>query len=506
MIGRAAALAAFLALAAPAQLARAQGGPGAAEQIVHDGRGESARLLDAALARPHVVRAAVDGRAALPRDSTFASGVIVVGGTATVASRVEGDVVVVGGDLFLHPGADIAGDAVAIGGCVYNSTLATVRGARRCVRDATYRVGRAADGAITLAYEELRSVDGGWYALPGVYGFQPPAYDRVNGLSLGWGPALTLAARRVQLDPRATYRSDLGEVDPSAELRVRVGGGFAVVAGAARGSYSNEGWIRSDFVNAIGAFAFGTDARNYYRADRVEGRVVRTVDLSGGAVDFFAGARGEDARSVNPDSTSRSAPYSVFGRRDREEGMLRPNPPVTDGRIASGLVGASGEFQYADVASLASFLLEVPFDAPGGGRFVQATLDVATSFLAFGRHTVLAGAHGVATRGDPTPRQRFAYLGGSGTLPTAPLLTAGGDELLFVDGLYLVPLDRLRLPLVGAPAIGVRYAAGSVGVRELPRFTQNVGLRVTVSRARLDVLVDPATREANVSIGFAAAR
>ena len=449
---------------------------------------------------------AVEGRTALPRDSSFGTTVVVVGGSATVASRVAGDVIVVGGDLFLHPGADIGGDAVAIGGCVYNSTLATVRGDRRCYRDVTYAADRAPDGTITLAYRALRPDEDPWFALPGVYGFQPPAYDRVNGLSLAWGPTLALDAGRWELDPRATYRSDLGAVDPSAALRVRLGRGFTAVASGARGSYTNDAWIRSDLVNAIGALAFGTDTRNYYRADRVEGRLARIVELGVGTVELFTAARGEVARSVNPDSTSRSAPFSFFARRDREEGMLRPNPRVTDGRINSALGGVAGEFERDGVASVASLVVEVPFAASANRRFVQATVDAATSFLAFGRHSVQAGVHAVATRGDPTPLQRFAYLGGSGTLPTAPLLATGGDALLFVDGLYLVPLDRLQFPLVGAPAVGVRYAAGSVGVRELPRVTQNVGVRLELSRARVDVLVDPATRETNISVGIASAR
>lgn len=497
----------LVAAAATPGAARAQNGSGERVRVVEAGPAGSGRLLDAVLAGPHVVRLVESGRADLPRDSAFATTVLVLGGTATVASRVAGDVVVVGGDLFLHPGAEIAGDAVAIGGCVYDSALATVRGARRCFREGTFVVGLAPDGARTLAYRSFDDAESGrWYYLPGFYGVRVPAYDRVNGLSLGWGPTLSAGGGRFELDPRATYRSDLGAVDPSAELRARVGRGLGVVLGAARGTYSNDAWIRSDVVNAIGAFGFGSDTRNYWRADRLEANLVRVLDAASGPVELTVGVRSEDARSVNPDSTSTSAPYSLFDRRDRREGMLRANPQGTDGRISAALLGATVEFGREDLASLAALAVELPFDAPADARFVQATLDATTSFLAFGSHTVQAGLHAVLTRGDPTPRQRYAYLGGSGTLPTELLLGAGGDELLFVDGLYMVPLTRVALPLVGAPSVGVRYAAGSVGVRSLPRVTQNVGLRIALSRARLDVLVNPATRESNVSLGVTAAR
>jgi hypothetical protein len=502
---RRAAAAAVVALAGTAPRAGAQDA-GARVEIVDAGPGRSGRLLTAALARPHALRFADREAVALPRDTAFATSVIVLGGTATVASRVAGDVIVVGGDLFIHPGAEIAGRAVAVGGCVYNSTLGTVQGARLCFRDGTFDLARGADGTVSLAYRDIGGEARPWLALPGFYGFQPPSYDRVNGLSLAWGPTIVVDTGRVEIDPRVTYRSDLGTVDPSVELRAPLGTRNRAVVSAARGTYTNDAWIRSDLVNAVGVLALGSDTRNYFRADRIEGRLVRLFEPDAATIDVYLGARTEDARSVNPDSTSESAPFSFFGRRDRDDGMLRPNPQGTDGRISSAFVGASGDFEREDVSANSAVVVEIPFDAPGGSRFVQATLDASANFLAFGRHSVHAGAHAVLTAGDPTPRQRYAYLGGAGTLATERLLGAGGDELLFVDGVYMVPIGRVRIPLLGSPAAGVRYAAGSAGLRELPKFTQNVGVRLALSLARVDILVNPATGETNVGLGVAVLR
>jgi hypothetical protein len=225
-----------------------------------------------------------------------------------------------------------------------------------------------------------------------------------------------------------------------------------------------------------------------------------------GALDFYLGGATEDASSVNPDSTSRSSPFSVFARRNRRNGMLRPNPQGTEGRISSALAGVTSLFTAEDVSARTAFAVEAPFDAPGDARFVQASFTGELTFLTFGAHTVYAGMHALVSAGDPTPRQRFGYLGGSGTLPTADLLVFGGDEMLFVDGLYTVPVERLRLPVVGAPSVGLRYAAGSAGVRELPRFTQNVGVRLAVSLARVDLLVNPATGETTLSAGVGLVR
>jgi hypothetical protein len=475
-------------------------------RVTDAGPGPSGRIIREALAAPHETRVAEGGPVDLPRDSSYATSVIVLGGDATVGGHVRGDVIVVDGDLFLHPGAEISGRAVAVGGCVYNSTLATVRGERVCFRENTFRVTRGAAGEVLLAYEPLRAIPPSRVYLAGVSGFQPPGYDRVNGLSLSWGPTVALDTGRFEIEPRITYRSDLGVVDPSLGLRAELGRRTVATVEGERGTFTNEGWIRSDLVNAVTALAFGTDARNYYRADRYEARLARAVEREVGTVALFAAARTEDARSVNPDSTSRSAPFSFFGRRDRERGMLRANPQGSEGRITSGLVGAAGSWASGDLTARTELAVELPVDAPGGARFVQAIFDAETNFATFGTHRVHAGAHAVVTGGDATPRQRYAYLGGSGTLPTETLLQFGGDELLFVDGLYSVPIERVRLPLVGSPAVGLRYAAGSAGVRTLPRFTQNVGVRLTLSLARLEFLVNPATGDANFGFGVAVLR
>jgi hypothetical protein len=158
-----------------------------------------------------------------------------------------------------------------------------------------------------------------------------------------------------------------------------------------------------------------------------------------------------------------------------------------------------------ELSGRTTLAVEVPFDGPTG-RFVQTTFDAETTFPTFGTHTLTAGAHALLTTGDSTPRQRWGYVGGAGTLPTEDLLEFGGDRLLYVDGLYTVPLDRLHLPLVGAPAVAVRYAAGSAGVRALPRFVQNVGLRLIVSLARLDFTVNPASGETAIGVGVAVLR
>ena len=99
--------------------------------IVRDaGPGPVGRRLAQALAAPHQLIPPDTARAILPRDSAFAQTVIVLHRDAVIEARVHGDVIVVGGDAFLHPGALVDGRVIAIGGGVYESRLAITRAVR----------------------------------------------------------------------------------------------------------------------------------------------------------------------------------------------------------------------------------------------------------------------------------------------------------------------------------------------------------------------------------------
>src|SRR5215212_5848396 len=60
-------------------------------------------------------------------------------------------------------------------------------------------------------------------SLPLGIGLRPPAYDRVNGLTLPWGPKLEMGDGRVEIDALVSYRSHLGNWDPSIEGTLRPG-------------------------------------------------------------------------------------------------------------------------------------------------------------------------------------------------------------------------------------------------------------------------------------------
>ncbi len=473
--------------------------------LVDQGPGEAARILAAATAGPHTVLYAPDS-VALPRDSVFSQTVIVLAPRVTVASTVHGDVIVVGGDLFMHPGGNIQGRAIAIGGGAYNSTLASVRDGRLSFRDETYDLDAdTGSGAFRLSYRSLR-VDSGQPLLtwPLRVGFRIPSYNRVDGVVLPWGPIVTLGDARFIINPTGTYRSHLGNFDPGIDLDADFGR-LDVNIDARRSTFTSDRWIRGDLLNSLTTLAFGTDTRNYFRADRIEAKA--SADFAFGGFTFapFLGGLFENAWSTGTSLGPDTSVFSFFGRDD--EGIYRPNPAIVPGHITSLLTGFDGGWSSGDFTSRLSARVEYALDAPPSSfvddvRFMQMTLDGRAAFQTFGPQRLELKSHAIFTTGDTPPPQRHGYIGGSGTIPTMNLLEMGGDQLFFLDAAYVIPIQRFSFPLVGSPQVTLRFISGSAGISELPDFVQNVGLRVGFPLAGVEWLVDPANGDSKVTFGF----
>jgi hypothetical protein len=444
-------------------------------------------------------------RLVLPRGTQVAHTLVVIGGDASVAATVRGDVIVVGGDLFLHPGASIDGQSVAIGGGVYGSTLASTKGGVESIRDETFDLIDGPAGK-TLQYRYIGGREPR-LELPLLEGLRIPSYDRVDGLSVPWGPVLR-PTMRLELEPTVTYRSHIGEWDPGLITRYKVGGQYGLTLDARRTTRTNDAWIYSDIINSFTTLVSGADTRNYYRADRGELEIRRfdTYVQPALEIERFLGVASERAWSVGTPDTLGARPWSALGRTESDK-MLRGNPTIERGRLSSAFVGAQARYRLVDVRMTGLVRIEVPWESPGDERFGQITFDGTIQFPTFGVQRFRSDVHLVATVGDSAPPQRYAYLGGSGTLPVMEEpLSMGGDQLLHIDSRYDIPLPRLTVPFLGPPTVSVRHRIGSAGVGRLPRFVQNVGPLVTLSFVRLEYTIDPATRDSRFKVGLSFAR
>ena len=468
-------------------------GPTVAEQIVEQ-----------TLAHRYIVRYE-EFNTRLFRDSVFDTTVIVLNSDATVASTVHGDVVVINGDLFLQPGARIDGRAVAIGGGVYDSQQAKVGGDTLSFRDVHFDTARTTRG-LELVYrippppEDTTPT----FALPGLFGFRLPLYDRVDGLSVPWGPRITLGDSRLVVNPTITYRSNIGALDLAATVRAGLGNGWSATAFTGKTTLSNDRWIQTDLANTISTLGVGSDYRNYWRAARYEATVAHEWLFSEGDLQLSSGGRTENDWSVRSGGA-----WSLFNRNDSLH-MKRPNPAVERGQLSSVLFGARGSWQREHVALDAGADVEAVLDAPNSERFTQTTIFARAAFPTFvtklGTQSFVFHAHMVLTAGDTAPPQRFAYLGGGGTLPTFDILSRGGDQLVFLEGLYNFPIQTLHVPFLGTPIITVREMLGGTGIGSLGRFDSNIGARLTLGFLSGEIFVNPANGDHVFSFGLSLIR
>lgn len=347
--------------------------------------------------------------------------------------------------------------------------------------------------------------DDGPFSLPLGVGLRVPRYDRVDGLALPWGPKITLADGRFEFDPTVTYRSHLGKFDGYGKANIRLAphDGLTIEGGTA--TFSNDEWIRSTIVNSLASFGVGSDARNYFRANRITAELHHEFISNGTMFVPRIGALHEDAWSTGSAEPHTSAPWSIFGRTGRLK-MRRINPSIARGHTTSGMVGANYDYDLNQMVIQLDGNVEHAFDSPEFTRagktidnFTQVTLDAKGTFPTIRTQSFTFRGHGIFTPGDGAPPQRYGYLGGAGTLATVDLLALGGDRLVYAEGEYDVPLVKPILPFVGPPVVGIKYSAGSAGVDELPDFIQNIGATVGFKFIKFEYFIDPNYKKTSFS-------
>jgi len=339
-----------------------------------------------------------------------------------------------------------------------------------------------------------------WISLPLGVGLRIPAYDRVDGLSIPWGPEISFDEEHVVIDPTVTYRSHIGKFDPYLTARLRSRNGIILDAEGGRATFTNDSWIRSDIVNTLAALAVGSDSRNYFRADRGQAILSYEIGRPNLTITPGIGGRFENDWSIGVPVRHTTAPWSLFSKDDTLK-MRRTNPAITPGHIKSVLGRVLAEYESAGVKGSFSGLVEHSFGATAFPLvvgfiqpplpFTQLTLNSNIGFPTFRTQRFDFRGHAVFSSPHTTPPQRYAYLGGAGTLATVDLLALGGNKLFFATGQYSIPIESIDLPLARNPIASLIYSAGSAGVGELPDFIQNIGVGLGFSMIKFEYYIDP---------------
>lgn len=388
-----------------------------------------------------------DGTAEVPAGSVIQGNVGVLSGPFTVAGEIQGNLVVVNGDLEVLPGGRISGDVTVIGGEVVAGADAiggqlTVYSERLPYRSREGRISYR-EGGPWAAWRERHHRGNAYISVR-----NEGNYNRVEGLPVMFGPVFRSEGEDyLRVDALAIWRSDSGVRLDSDELgyfvraEQHLGPGGRLSAGATAHSMIapiEEGGL-TDTEASLATFFVGRDYRDYYEREGFSAFLRFRDDDAG--VRLTAEYRNED-HAFAPVGD----PWSF-----KDDGKAwRPQPLVAEGRLRS----VGGELVVDDrndpddpsdgwyLAAAATRGLEGELQLPSyfeaepappsvaagprtlDTRFTAGSVDLRRyARLGPGADLRLRGYAAGSMDGKPLPPQFQHALGGEGSLPGYPLLS-----------------------------------------------------------------------------------
>jgi hypothetical protein len=214
------------------------------------------------------------GRTRIPSTRVIVGDVAALGGPFTIAGEVDGDLVVVNGDLVLEAGGSVKGDALVVGGRVLGEDLGRVGGNLRVFPEPLryVRRGERIESAGSPSGREGFGPDFPWgNARLTVKAGQN--YNRIEGLPVMFGPSIrTAGANPLRLDLYGIWRTEmgleLGREDFGYALRAEqaLGGRDRMALGGTLYSMVEpvEDWGISNLEASLATFVLHKDFRDYY--------------------------------------------------------------------------------------------------------------------------------------------------------------------------------------------------------------------------------------------------
>jgi hypothetical protein len=383
------------------------------------------------------------GGIGVPADSVLPGDVVVMG-DFRLAGRVEGDLIVVHGDLHLEPGASVEGDLTVVDGEILGAEAARVGGTLIAYRRESRFVQRG-DRARHLAGAP-RSLE---RAVPAGSSFRfsvrATDYNRVEGLPVEVGPVLDTGGRNpLRADTRVVWRSQ-GHVPLATDrlgYRVTVeqfvGGRRTLRVGVGAHSLIEaiEEWELSDREHAWSTLLLATDQRDHY--ERRGWRAFLRATPRSAPVDATL-----ELRSERHGSVAAADPWALIGSRR----SWRAQPVAAEGSLRSVVGAVALDTRDDHLEPQEGWLVRAGWEQGVGGRLIlppavragdqdaespgEPPLPPAidprfgTAALDLRRYQPIGQGGALAVRGlvagtpsdRPLPPQRQFALGGVGSLP-----------------------------------------------------------------------------------------
>ncbi len=387
------------------------------------------------------------GRTRIPAGRVIVGDAATLGGPLSLAGEVNGDLVVVNGDLVFETGGAVRGDVLVVGGRVLGEDLGRIGGTLRVFAEPLRYVQRGEKIEPVGRREAWEGVgpDFPW----GSARFTIKAgqnYNRIEGLPVVFGPSIrTAGTNPSRLDLYGIWRTEMGlELEPEDfgyQLRMEqtLGGRNRIAIGGTFYSVVEpiEDWGISNLEASLATFVLHKDFRDYYErtgwsAYGVFRFPLHPVELR---AEFVSEEHGF-ARVTGPWSLTknnepwREQPLVAEGEFRFLQGSMTidsrndlRNP--TDGWyiLASSRTGLGGSLTLPAHFESPQVPTEIPMEAR------EFNTAIFTGFVDLRRYNRLnpgsslnfRGLFGGALSDVPLPPQYQHTLGGVGSLPGFPL-------------------------------------------------------------------------------------
>lgn len=386
------------------------------------------------------------GRSRLPAGRVIRGNVAVLGGPFSVGGSLDGDLVVVNGDLVLDDDARIAGDVIVVGGRV-SGARAAVTG-NLVVYEETLRYVYRGERIESVRRRAPRQDRDDRYRPWGRVRFSVRAgtnYNRIEGLPVMFGPVVESGGSNpFRLDAFGIWRTDEGFTFDSEHLgylfRAEQGFGRDRIFSIGGTIHSTiepiERWGLSDLESSLTTLLFHKDFRDYY--EQKGWSVFTTIRAPSTPVSLTLDYRDEDHHSVfngspltlkDNDEPWRAQPLVAEGETrsigaELQVDLRNDQQDPSDGWYLS----ARARFGVDGGLVLPELLQEAAAPATGFETLREARpvdSDYAAGFLDVRRYNRvgpgaelhLRGLLGGSLNGNPLPPQFQHALGGEGSLP-----------------------------------------------------------------------------------------
>jgi hypothetical protein len=440
-------------------------------------------------------------RLEIPSDRTVAGDVAVLNGPVIVAGHVTGRVLAINADVVLQRGARIDGDLLVVGGEIEGSDGASIGGEIR-VYHPPLRYTQVGDQLI--AQVDDASVDQWWrrFERRGRRNFNrldianAGVFNRVEGLPVRVGPVLyrdqgwgyfRLGAAAI-LRTASSFSGSEPDVGHDVQGDIRVGRQYGVTMSARLFDVVDgvEQWQLSNLETGLASFVFHRDYRDYFGRHGGQLRAaLRATDNADLTLSY-----GDERWS----SRSAHDPFTIF----KNDLQWRVNPPVDDGRFHVANLTLRVDTRNDAFNPFAGWYLLADYERGTGLIDLLAPTStgvrVASSgptryqrgFVDLRRYNRLAPTSALNLRvvmggwlsGDALPLERRLSIDGPGTVPGFDFRVTGGTD---------VGTCAIGAPLPGRPAQCDRIALTQLEYRSDIRISISDGdARARRNRFRAD--------------------